>query len=81
MQTGERIAIKAAYIKKHGLPFETRGNTVSVMAIKATGVIAENMGDGRLLRVHWQRVSPITTKIPQLQWGCRPVDQLEIRSI
>ena len=58
MQTGERIAIKAAYVKKHGLPFETWGNTVSVMAIKATGVIAENMGDGRRLRVHWQRVSP-----------------------
>jgi 5-methylcytosine-specific restriction protein B len=58
MQTGERIAIKAAYIKKHGLPFETWGYTVSVMAIKATGVIAENMGDGRRLRVHWQRVSP-----------------------
>ena len=58
MQTGERIAIKAAYIKKHGLDFETGGNTVSVMAIKATGLIAENMGDGRRLRVHWQRVSP-----------------------
>ena len=58
MQTGERIAIKAAYIKKRGLPFENWGNTVSVMSIKATGVIAENMGDGRHLRVHWQRVSP-----------------------
>jgi len=58
MQTGERIAIKAAYIKKHGLNFETGGNTVSVMAIKAIGVIAENMGDGRRLQVHWQRVSP-----------------------
>ena len=30
MQTGERIAIKAAYIKKRGLPFENWGNTVSV---------------------------------------------------
>ena len=58
MQTGERIAIKAAYIRKRDLPFETWGNTVSVMAIKAIGVIAENMGDGRRLRVHWQRVSP-----------------------
>ncbi len=58
MQTGERIAIKAAFTKKHGLPFETWGNTVSVMAIKATGLIAENMGDGRRIRVHWQRVSP-----------------------
>lgn len=58
MQTGERIAIKADYIKKHRLPFETWGNTVSVMAIKANGVIAENMGDGHRLRLHWQRVSP-----------------------
>ena len=44
MQTNERIALKAAYIKKHGLNFETGGNTVSVMAIKATGVIAEKHG-------------------------------------
>jgi 5-methylcytosine-specific restriction protein B len=58
MQTGERIAIKAAFTKKHGLPFDALGNTVSVMAIKAIGTIAENMGDGRRLRVHWQRVSP-----------------------
>lgn len=58
MQPGERIAIKAAYTKKHGLDFDAGSNTVSVMAIKATGVIAENMGDGRRLRVHWQRVSP-----------------------
>ena len=52
MQTGERIAIKAAYVKKDGLRVETWGNTVSVMEIKATGVIAEKMGDGRRLRVH-----------------------------
>jgi 5-methylcytosine-specific restriction protein B len=58
MQPGERIAIKAAFTKKHGLPFEGLGNTVSVMAIKATGIIDKNMGDGRRLRVHWQRVSP-----------------------
>jgi len=32
MQTGERIAIKAAYVKKNGLDFETGGNTVLVMA-------------------------------------------------
>jgi 5-methylcytosine-specific restriction protein B len=58
MQTGDRIAIKAAFTKKHGLPFDALGNTVSVMAIKAIGTIAENMGDGRRLRVHWQRISP-----------------------
>jgi hypothetical protein len=31
MQTGERIAIKAAYIKKHGLDIETGGNTLAVI--------------------------------------------------
>ena len=58
MQTGERIAIKAAYTRKNDLPFDNRGNSVSVMAIKAIGTIAENMGDGKRLRVHWQRISP-----------------------
>jgi len=58
MRMGESIAIKAAYIRKHNLPFNNAGHTVSVMAIKATGVIAENSGDGRQVRVHWQRVSP-----------------------
>lgn len=58
MRMGERIAIKAAYIRKHNLPFDNAGHTVSVMAIKAIGTIAENNGDGRQVRVHWQRVSP-----------------------
>jgi 5-methylcytosine-specific restriction protein B len=58
MRMGERIAIKAAYIRKHNLPFANAGHTVSVMAIKAFGTIAENNGDSRQVRVHWQRVSP-----------------------
>jgi hypothetical protein len=31
MQTGERIAIYAAYIQKHGLDFKTGGNTLAVI--------------------------------------------------
>jgi 5-methylcytosine-specific restriction protein B len=58
MRMGERIAIKAAYIRKHNLPFDNAGHTVSVMAIKAFGTIAENSGDGRQVRVNWQRLSP-----------------------
>jgi 5-methylcytosine-specific restriction protein B len=58
MDVGERIAIKAAYTRKQGLPFEAWGNSVSVMAIKAVGVIAENPGNGKQVRVNWQRVSP-----------------------
>ena len=58
MQAGERIAIKSAYTRKNDLPFDNRGNSTAVMAIKAIGSIAENMGDGKRLRVDWKRVSP-----------------------
>ena len=54
MRVGERIAIKAAFTRKNNLPFDNRGQTVSAMAIKATGTIAENPGDGRQIRVQWQ---------------------------
>src|ERR1035437_9183534 len=59
MQPGERIAIKAAYTQKHDLPFDNRGLTVSVMAIKAIGTITENPGDGRRVKVDWTPLDPI----------------------
>jgi 5-methylcytosine-specific restriction enzyme B len=55
MRPGERIAIKAAYIRRKDLPFDNRGHTVSTMSIKAIGIITENLGDGRTVRVDWQR--------------------------
>ena len=59
MRPGEQIAIKSTYIRKRDLPFDNRGESVSVMAIKATGTITENMGDGKLVRVNWN--APETT--------------------
>ena len=56
MRPGDRIAIKSSYVKKHGLPFDNRQNPVSVMAIKATGVITENPLDGEHVKVRWQPV-------------------------
>jgi len=53
IQPGDRIAIKSTYTRKNGLPFENRGQSVSVMAIKATGIVTENLGDGRTVRVIW----------------------------
>ena len=53
---GDRIAIKAAFVKKRGLPFDNRGKNIATMAIKAIGVVIENMGDGRNLRVDWEPV-------------------------
>lgn len=53
MQPGERIAIKAAYTRKHGLPFDNRARTVSVMGVKALGVILDNPQDGERVQVQW----------------------------
>lgn len=58
IQPGDRIAIKSWYTRKNGLPFDNRGEFVSVMAIKATGVVVENLGDRRSLRVDWTPIDP-----------------------
>ena len=53
MRAGDRIAIKATYVRKYDLPFDNRGKSVSVMAIKATGTISENPTGGKRVRVDW----------------------------
>ena len=55
---GDRIAIKATYVRWYNLPFDNREHPVSVMAIKATGTVTENAGDGRRLKVDWTPVDP-----------------------
>ncbi|MCY3578987.1 MAG: AAA family ATPase [bacterium] len=58
IRVGDRIAIKSAYTKKNDLPFDNRGQSVSVMAIKAVGEVTGNPGDGRRLKVDWTPVEP-----------------------
>ena len=59
MQPGDRIAIKAWYTQKYGLPFEaSSGRAYSGMRLKAVGTITENPGNGRGVRVDWTRVDP-----------------------
>ena len=58
MQSGDRIAIKSTYTRKHDLPFDNCGNTVSVMEIKAIGTITENLNDGKHVRVDWIKQDP-----------------------
>ena len=58
IQVGDRIAIKSSYTRKHDLPFDNRGQTVSVMAIKSIGTVKENLGDGRTLKVGWKPFDP-----------------------
>lgn len=58
MKPGDRIAIKAAYTRKRGLPFDNHGKTVSCMRIKAIGTITENLRDGRTVKVDWELLNP-----------------------
>ena len=58
IRVDDRIAIKSAYTRKYGLPFDNRDHRVAVMAIKAIGVVTDNPGDGRRLRVDWTPVAP-----------------------
>ena len=53
MRPGDLIAIKASYTRKLNLPFDNRGQTVSVMGIKVTGMVTKNHGDGRFVDVEW----------------------------
>jgi 5-methylcytosine-specific restriction protein B len=59
IQPGDRIAIKSSYTRKHDLPFDNGSQSVSVMAIKATGTVTENPGDGRNIRVNWTKLDPV----------------------
>ena len=53
IEVGDRIAIKAAYVRKKNLPFDNRGLNVSTMTVKAIGTVTQNLGDGRMLEVEW----------------------------
>lgn len=53
MRVGDRIAIKASYTRNCDLPFDNRGEAVSVMAIKAVGTTTESLDDGQRVRVEW----------------------------
>ena len=53
MKPGDRIAIKASFVRKHRLPFDVGGAPVSCMRIKTTGTITGNLGDGKTVTVEW----------------------------
>lgn len=59
IKVGDRIAIKSAYTRKHQLPFDNQGNTVSVMGIKAIGVVTYNFNDGHRVTVDWEPITPL----------------------
>ena len=58
IKVGDRIAAKASFVQKRGLPFDVGGKSVSVMRIKATGTVLENPNDGKSIRVFWDPLLP-----------------------
>ncbi len=56
IKVGDRIAIKASYTKKNNLPFENpKNNLVSVLKIKAVGLVTNNAKDGQNINVDWDK--------------------------
>jgi len=53
MKPGDKIAIKASFTKKYGLPFDNQEKPVSCMRIKAIGTITEATKDGKTVKVDW----------------------------
>lgn len=53
IKPGDRIAIKATFVKKYGLPFENQDKPVSCMRIKAIGTVTEATKDGKTVKVDW----------------------------
>lgn len=53
IKAGDKIAIKSVYTQTHNLPFDNDGKMASVMDIKATGEVIENLNDGINLKVKW----------------------------
>ncbi|HEY1943735.1 MAG TPA: AAA family ATPase [Roseiarcus sp.] len=53
IKPGDRIVIKAAFVQRYKLPFDIHGQPVSVMRIKATGTVLENLNDGMKVKVAW----------------------------
>jgi hypothetical protein len=62
MQSGDPIAIKAAFVQKHGLPFNNKGQPVSVLRVKARGRVSSNPADGERVYVDWD------TNFAQRDW-------------
>lgn len=61
IQVGDRIAIKSVFNQKNNLPFDNRGKKVGAMRLKAIGIVTENIGDGKQLKVEWERLDPAKT--------------------
>ena len=55
IKIGDKIAIKSSYTQKNNLPFDIKGETASVMAIKYVGTVTKNYNNGKRVDVDWDK--------------------------
>lgn len=53
IKVGDRLIMKSTFTQRKNLPFENNGKTVSVMRVKATGIVTKSTVDGRKVEVDW----------------------------
>lgn len=53
IEVGDFVALKSSYVKAKSLPFDNQGKKISVMMIKAVGVVEENPKDGKKLTIEY----------------------------
>ena len=53
MQPGDRIVLRDFHTQKHNLPFDARGQQMTALRIRATGIVTEQRGDGMSVGVDW----------------------------
>lgn len=59
IKVGDRIALKATHNKTNNIPFNNHGRIVSVMEIKAIGVVTKNYYNGKKIGVEWMKADGI----------------------
>ncbi len=79
VRSGDRVALKAVYKRKHNLPFNNYGQTVSCMDIKASGTVLDNPGDGQNLKVQWDDDFEPTTIYRNTYWTA--IDRIEDKRV
>ena len=57
VKVGDYLIMKSIFTKRNDLPFDNNNDLISVMKIKATGIVIGSAIDGRKLEVKWKPLS------------------------
>lgn len=57
MQVGDQIALKITHNQKEQIPFDYKGKIISMMEIKAIGIVVKNYYNGQKIDVKWNKTN------------------------